>query len=150
MTILAVNENRDSPSGSATADGGPVYVRQFTAYCSSVLDGPKTILNSGTFPTVGSSWVYGSEIDPLVICQSASVTKQDDHGIWSDGAQCWIWDVRCEFRIDRQDRSTPPNQPENPLLRPVVISGGTSFYSEASKLDKNENVIKNFHFCLLS
>ena len=143
MTILAVNENRDSPSGSATADGGPVYVREFTAYCSSALDGPKTIINSGTFPTVGSSWIYGSEIDPLVICQSVSVNKQDEHGLWTDGTPCWIWDVRCEFRVEQADSTTPPNQPENPLLRPVIIRFGTSFYTEASIKDINDNVIEN-------
>lgn len=143
MSILAVTENRNSPSGSTTSDGGPVYTREFTAYCSSVLDGPKTLLQSGAFPSVGQSWVYGAEIDPFVICTSVNVNRQDEHGRWTDGSICYLWDVRCEFKVEQTDPNTPPNQPENPLLRPVIIRGGTNFYTEASQKDKNENPIKN-------
>ncbi|NDD52976.1 hypothetical protein EBZ39_03710 [bacterium] len=143
MTILAVTENRDSPSGSTTFDGGPVYFREFTAYCSSVLDGPKTLLGSGTFPSVGSSWLYGGETDPFVICQSISVSKQEDHGRWTDGTTCYIWDVKCEFRVEQADNTTPPNIPENPLLRPVVVRGGTGFYTEASQKDKDDKPVTN-------
>lgn len=143
MTVLAVNENRDSPTGTTTFDGGPVYVREFTAYCSSVLDGPKTIIQSGAFPVVGQSWVYGAESEPLAICRTVSVNRQDEHGLWTDGTVCWIWDVRCEFRVEQTESNTPPNEPENPLLRPVKIRGGTQTYTENSIKDKDDKVVAN-------
>lgn len=143
MTILAVNENRDSPSGSNNFEAGPAYIREFTAYCSSIFDGPQTLLTSGTFPVVGQAWVFGSEFNEDAICQTVTVTKQEDHGRWTDGSVCYLWDIRCEFRINQPDSSTPPSLPENPLLRPVIIRGNTSFYSEFSQKDKDGNPIIN-------
>lgn len=139
--ITSMNaEKPESPIGTKTDKGGPAYTRVFDIYCDSVNDGPKTIFDHPTIPKIGDFYLFGSEVDPNIPLESVSANRAE---IINDGSRLlYRWEVRCEYRIS-QNSGQPPNIPENPLLRPVEISGGGISTSRFTNEDVDGKVIKN-------
>lgn len=137
LTAEAVN----SPSGTKTATGGPSYTRLFDIYCDSANDGPKTILDHPSTPQVGDLYGFGNEFDALIPLDSISCDREG-WGNHETYGKVYKWILRCDYKYP-SNTGQPPAQIENPLQRPVEVSGVPFITSKFTNKDVNGTVIKN-------
>lgn len=131
MAVVEVTEPIDSPSGSINEKYEREYVRTLHVECDTKDDGPETILNSGEIPVIGNGYAFGNDTDANAWLRSIQLRRKS-----TDGETAWYWVVELKYSSARSEDGSDQAE-ENPLARPVRISGTTARYSVFTRKGRN-------------
>lgn len=134
--VLPIEEELDSPSGSVNEKFEREYTRTLQVTCDSANDGPYTIQSSGQIPTIGTGYTFGNDTDTVAWLRGISYKRKGR----SPDTNQYLWKVELRYSSAASDSNQPE---ENPLNRPVEVSGGNTKYSVYTDRDVNGDLLLN-------
>jgi len=118
-------------------DGHREYTLESKVVCTSVLDGPASVLTASGLPAVGTYWFFGGDVDVWAYCwptASATPMVSDEPGYW--------WKVTQKFSTKPYKRCQSQSI-EDPLLEPARISGSFNSSPYTTLKDRNGDLIES-------
>lgn len=100
-------------------------------------DGPANVLQTPGLPVVGDIWEFDGDVDVWAWCRwNAEVNPV------VEGEPNTEWTVAFVFST-KASKCCIENQVEDPLLQPMVVTGGSNKYTEEATQDRNGDDILN-------
>lgn len=134
--IITVSEKVDSPEKVETSDGSRAYIRRFFVLTNSVHDDTNVVLAASGLPLQGEGYTYDLDgSDPHVDLGAKVVRRQ---AIRHD-EQPLLWLVEIEYNSVYIE----PQELDNPLLRPAVVTWRTERTTRVLVKDLDNRAVVN-------
>jgi hypothetical protein len=133
-TELFLGDGRRSWSLSRDDTGYRTYKIKFLVHSKidGVFPGPAEVSNTPGLPVIGSTWLYGGDIDVWVWCHA----KADVKPLWNDEPCDW-WECEYEFSNKPVSNDRCQDNPiQDPLLEPQHVSGSFVKYVKEAAYDR--------------
>ncbi len=120
-----------------TEDFHREYDLTYRVITDSESDGPDTVLASGSLPTYGQPYAYGSESNPFASCRFVGNARRDQG---EKTRKAWLVDAKFSTRGSNRD---PNDQPGKPLDWAWKVSGSFGTGQKYSNKDRTGRALAN-------